>query len=87
VNKCIPIINKEEKREHVSELSRKWYLAHRKSQIQKADEWQKNNKEKHNEAMARYYLKNRDKIGAYQRERRQKQFDELQIKIYNPTQL
>lgn len=87
VNKQLPIIHKEELKEHTAELARKWYLAHRASQIHKADNWQKNHKEKHNEAMHRYYLKNRDKIGQYQRERRQKQFNELQIKIYNPTQL
>ncbi len=87
VNKQIPIINKIDLKEHVAELARKWYLAHRASQIKKADEYQKNNKEKHNLAMARYYKKNRDRIGKYQRERREKQFNELQIKIYNPTQL
>ena len=87
VNKCWSIVNKDEKKEHVAELAKKWYLAHRESQIHKADIWQKTNKEKHNEAMHRYYLKNRDKIGQYQRDRRQKEFDELQIKYYSPVQL
>ena len=87
VNKCIPIINKHEKKERVAELAKIWYKNHRESQIRKAAIWQKNNKERHNDAMHRYYLKNRDKLGQYQQARRQKQFDELNIKIFNNIQL
>jgi len=83
INKCIPIINKDERKAHTAELSRKWYLAHQDSQKQKASIWQAIHKKEHCASVLKYQKKNREKLAIYQREWRQKQFDIAVLAIKN----
>ena len=76
INKNLPIITAEEKKAHQQECIGKWYVEHRREHIKACGEYTQNHLEQHKISMKKYYNNNRDKMLEYQRQYRQKQFDE-----------
>ena len=80
INKNLPIITAEEKKAQQQDCMRKWYLEHRREHIKKCGEYTATHLDQHKISMKKYYDNNRDKMLEYQRQYRQKQFEENMIK-------
>ena len=76
INKNLPITTAEEKKAQQQDCMRKWYLEHRREHIKKCGEYTAAHLDQHKISMKKYYDNNRDKMLQYQREYRQKQFQE-----------